>query len=181
MADNLPRLIKLILERASKNKKIILIVSVGLVGMLLVAFSSPGRDKTEAGNQMPQNNEVQKSGETEKSLSEFLQNINGAGRVEVMITYESGNENVYAVDTQQNSLRAENGEEEIKNSSEHIIIKTDGNENGLEVKEIYPKVRGVAVICQGGDNPVIKEQITAMVCALFNINSTQVSVARMAA
>lgn len=181
MDDRLPQKLKVRLEPIFKNKKLTLIVFVGILGMVLIAFGSFGSKQPEEKAQTQKNEQTQNTFEDEKNLSQFLKNINGAGRVEVMITYESGGENVYAVDVSENSLKGENGKEEIKNSSEHIIIKNGGNENGLEIKEIYPKVRGVAVICDGGDNPVIKEQITKIVCALFNINSNQVSVAQMAA
>lgn len=179
--ENLSRKIKPFFETLSENKKLAAIISLGLVGMMLIALSSFGGEKKRNEEKPKEQIQFVESGEFEKTISDFLSNISGAGRVEVMLTYDSGKESVYATDNGENSLKGENGREEIKTSSEHIIIKTDSGESGLEIKEIYPKIRGVAVICDGGSNPVIKEQITLLLCALFDINSTQISVAAMAA
>ena len=40
-------------------------------------------------------------------------------------------------------------------------------------------MEGVAVICSGGDDIVVKEKIIDCVCALFNISATRVSVAKL--
>ena len=45
------------------------------------------------------------------------------------------------------------------------------------IKEIYPEIRGIAVVCDGGNNPVIKEQLVSILSALFGINTNRISVA----
>ncbi len=166
-------------ENLLKNKKIPLIIFIGLLGMLLIAFGSFAKP-TEKKEDTAKEFEAENLYETEKELAEFLGKINGAGEVRVMVSMDSGKESVFALDTSENSSKSNGEKEEIKKTDEHIIIKTGSNENGLELKKIYPKIRGIAVICSGGNSPVIKEQITSLLCALFDINSTQVSVAEMA-
>ena len=39
--------------------------------------------------------------------------------------------------------------------------------------------KGVAVICQGGDDVAVRKAITEAVCALFDISSASVSVTKM--
>lgn len=163
------------------NKKLIIILTIGFVGIILIAMSSFESEQSE--NQRPNaenKNFSQYQQELQKELGDFLENINGAGEVNVMITFDTGSEKVYAYDTEENS-NVQDGNEERKYKNEHIIVKNDSGEDGLEIKEIYPKVRGVAVICDNADNSIIKEQIVSAVCALFDINSTQISVASKAA
>ncbi len=181
MIEKLAEKIKPAFEKLLQNKKAAVIMIIGFSGMFLIALSSFGSQTKETQAKTNIKQDTSSEIELETNLKNFLQNINGAGNVAVMITYESGNETVYATDNEQASSKNGEAKDEIKTSSEHIIIKNDGNENGLEIKQIYPKVRGIAVICEGGNDPVIKGQITETLCALFDIKSTQISVASMAA
>ena len=47
------------------------------------------------------------------------------------------------------------------------------------VAETYPEVRGVLVICQGGDNPVVIQQISEGVMALFRVEAHKIKVMKM--
>lgn len=93
-----------------------------------------------------------------------------------MITYESYEETVYAYDKNENTDAQ--GEREFR--SEYIVLDSGDKEDGMKVKVLLPEVRGVAVVCQGGGNPIIKEQIITAISALFNISSNKISVAVMA-
>ncbi|MGN0467284.1 MAG: hypothetical protein ACI4GY_00990 [Acutalibacteraceae bacterium] len=168
-------------DKIIRNKKLTAILAAGLAGILLIALSSIENTGEKAKTQENESKSLsQSAAEIQNELESFLENIDGAGKVNVMITFDTDTETVYAKDTEENSSsQAQN--EERKYKSEHIIIKNDSGESGLEVKQIYPKVRGVAVICENADNPVIREQIVSAVCALFDINSTQISVASKAA
>ena len=59
-------------------------------------------------------------------------------------------------------------------------IENDEDENGLLTKSVYPHVCGVAIVCDGAGDSVIKQRIIETVCALFDINSTNISVVRKA-
>ncbi len=176
---NRPKINEALLQLKDKifqNKKLLLIVSAGILGMLLIMFSSYGSDEPAKVPEKNEDIEVQMTNE----LTKLLQKVDGAGRVEVMLTFESSQEKIYAYDTDEDVESENNKSEERKTKSEHIIIKNESGEDGLKVKDIYPQIRGVAVICDGGADPAIKGQIIAMVSALFNINSTKISVAKMA-
>ncbi len=116
---------------------------------------------------------------TEKELEKLLGEISGAGNVKVMITLESCFENVYAVGENIKEEKNENNyESEIQ--EEYIIIKNGSStEECLVVKVYQPVVKGVAVVAEGADNSSVKNAITQTVCALFDINSTKVSVEKM--
>lgn len=168
---------KRILEKLKSDKKALFIIGLGLLVMVLVltvdlkpfAKSSPTSKDTPDFEQ-----------ELEEKLCSLLMQIKNAGRVKVMITYESSKEKVFAFDTDENVESGESLSSTRKTKNQYIIVENGNNETGLELKDIYPKVRGVAVVCDGAGNPVIKEQIVSVVSALFNIKSTNISVAEMA-
>ena len=59
-----------------------------------------------------------------------------------------------------------------------VTVKTaDGGEQALLVTTEMPQVRGVAVVCEGGDDEIINEKITNAVTAALNITSKRVYIA----
>ncbi len=53
----------------------------------------------------------------------------------------------------------------------------DGGEQALLVTAEMPEVRGVAVVCRGGDDELINEKIKNAVTAALNITSKRVYIA----
>lgn len=163
------------LERLKKDKKSLLTVVIGIAGMLLVLlselpfFSGEERTASEDTNSYYIQDLEQR---TEKMISK----IAGAGKVGVMLTYECAEETVWAKDISEKTDGNTGGNVEQK----HIIIDASQGETGLAVKVIYPKVRGVAVVCSGGDDPTVRSEIKALVSALFDIGSNRISIARRA-
>ena len=49
-------------------------------------------------------------------------------------------------------------------------------ENGKNTLILAGRVRGVAVVCTGGNDPVIQERVIGLVCALFDLPLRAVSV-----
>ncbi len=115
---------------------------------------------------------------TEKELERVLGKIEGAGDVRVMITLQSCYENIYAKSYENEKKQTENSTNE--NSKEEYVIVKNGstNEECLVIKVYEPEIKGVAVVCQGADNLKVKTAITETVCALFDISSAKVSVAK---
>mgnify|MGYP000724289646 CR=1 FL=1 len=50
------------------------------------------------------------------------------------------------------------------------------NNNPVVLKEIYPKVKGVIVVAQGGDNVEIKNQIISAVMSLLDLDANKIEV-----
>lgn len=169
--------IKKFFERIKSDRKALIIILLGAVIMLsvlMIDFPDKSKNKTEAS--LAQSYEQ----ELEDKLCRLISNIDKAGDVKVMITFESSKESVYAFDSDE-SVESKGGESSGKKvKNEYIIVKKDGDEGGLQIKDVYPKVKGAAIVCEGADDPIIKGQIISVVSALFDINSTNISVAKMA-
>lgn len=159
----------------NKEKKMYLYIGAAVLCVLIIAFSEGLSYEKKADNIINNKDYEMQFIETE-CLEEFLENIKGAGKVRVLITYEASTERVFAVDTDENSDFSNNSYDEINRKSKHIIIKDDDGEKGLIIKEIYPKVRGVAVICEGSENVLVRKQITDALCSLLDIKSNQISI-----
>ena len=114
-----------------------------------------------------------------KKLKKIIESIDGAGEAEVMIVFSSSKESVFAKDTDEDFENGESGGTR-KTKSKYIIVENDEGESGLLTKAVYPVVNGVAIVCDGAGDSVIKQRIVETVSALFDINSKNISVVRKA-
>ncbi|MDR3178460.1 MAG: stage III sporulation protein AG [Oscillospiraceae bacterium] len=181
-------LFKNILDKFARKegfKKIV--VAVGILGIILVFVSSflkPGttlkseRNKTSAQTYIEQ---------MQKNLEYLISNIEGAGKSEVLITLENGSEIIYAREEKKNQESSEDKAKgelgKIKQSDDfeikYITVReSDGNERALQIKEVEPKVKGVVVVCEGGNNKNVKEKIINAIKTIFSILKSQVFVTR---
>jgi stage III sporulation protein AG len=163
-------------ELPDRKRNIILCI-IGAIALLIIVVSElfTGEDIPS-----PQENRSEYAEDyierTEKELCSILEDIDGAGRVEVMITLESCYENVYAKGHSTQKDVDDSGEQS-QLTEEYVIVKNgSGTEECLVVKVYEPVVKGVAVVAEGADNAQVKKAITETVCALFDISSNKVSV-----
>lgn len=175
MIDFLKRIKKTKLTK----KQIVLFFLAATVLVMLVAseFSDSGTEISAVADTPEYSTQYIKK--TEKELEALLSEINGAGKVEVMITLENCYENVYAKGyTTKSEQDDQSNKKEV--DEEYIIVKNgSANEDCLVVKVYEPTVKGVAVVAQGADDIGVKTAITQTVCALFGISSAKVSVEKM--
>lgn len=163
-----------ILEKIKRDKKIAAIVCVGLAGIIMLSFSeimpakkdSSDKESEESATDIRDGYEE----DIEKRLTKIVSEINGAGRTEVMVTLDSGDENVYAVKEKSNDGTKER---------EYIVIDSDDNESGLLLKVIEPEIRGVAVICEGADSASVRQEIISTVSAVLGITTNRISIAKI--
>ena len=107
-------------------------------------------------------------------LTDVLSAMDGVGACEVMITLNETNENVYA---QNSSEKTEENKSEYE--SEYVIHSGENGDDPVLIKQYFPQVKGVAVVCTGGDDIRVKENIVNSVTALFNISSNRISVSKI--
>ena len=100
----------------------------------------------------------------EAQLQDLIGQIDGAGATTVMVTLETGEETVYATDTQSGQTQ----------SQETHVLLDDGT--ALAQTVYYPQVCGVAVVCDGGGDVRVAARITELVRALLDISSTRICV-----
>jgi stage III sporulation protein AG len=163
----------------NKSKNIKIFAGLGLaagVFLVLLSFISPG----ESNNKPQEMNLSRIDSETyvrnqEDKLKEILNRIEGVSDPFVMITLDSSSEQIFAVkeNTKENSSR--NGETVQKEISTDIIFYGD-DRSPILIKEIQPKIKGVAVICKGISNAEIQMRIINLVSTVLNLPTNRVYV-----
>lgn len=163
-----------------KNKIIIWVV-VGILILGLLLFNYNNIKKTPVlETSSCESNDNDYINSMEKKLSNILSSINGVGKCDVMITVDGGKEYVYAIE--------ENVKNDMTISDEktHTIEETEkkyksfseqNKENPLIIKELLPNINGVAIVCEGGNNAAVKNDIINIVGKALGISSDKIAIA----
>ncbi len=85
---------------------------------------------------------------TEQRLLEIVSQIEGVGEAKIFLTMDNGGESVY-----------------LKNTDTKTV-------------SIEPKVRGVVVVCDGGNDPLVVSRVMEAVTKALNIHSDRVCITK---
>lgn len=166
-------------EQLPKKNHLLLILLAGIL-LLVVTFpdvrSKPSADESEDGSAsvMNENTDLQKyADDLEKEIAGILSRVEGVGEVEVMITLKSGNRKI--VEKDERSTRDDAAEE-----TSVYRQNADGSSEPYVNTELAPGIEGVAVIAEGGGSPVVRQEITEAVQALFDVEAHKIKIMKHA-
>lgn len=112
--------------------------------------------------------------EAEQKLEKILGQMEGVGKADVMITLSSSSEKIIEKDE-------ETAKDETQSTKSETTVYEETSDRGQTPyvsKELTPSVEGVVVLCEGGDEPVVIQQITEAVEALFSVESHKIKVVK---
>lgn len=140
-----------------KNK--LVIPCVAALGLILIVFGG-----TVGGGSRTKEDEYTELGYytayLEERIEELCVSIEGVNRATVLLTLDSSTESVYGTDA----------------NADYLIVKDSDGEHAVKLCEIYPKIRGVAVVCTGGDSAAMREKIVKLLSASLGIPSNKIEV-----
>ena len=181
------RIIRETIEKASRklcrDKKLLAVVLILFSGIFLLLASEIFPSEKAASEQIVQTTEATDvsvySDYLENRLVSMISSIEGAGETRVMVTLESGGEDIYLHDFDYGENADPSGKNSVERKDEYVIIDGSSGEQGIVVRRAEPKVRGGAVVCEGGGSEQVRSMIVDTVTALLDISSARVSVAKM--
>ena len=159
-----------------KNPKVLVVV--GLCGILLIFLSTFIGSDDKTSGKISEMDVEQYRAMLQEDIAEMVTDITGSRKVSVIVTLESGIRYSYADVTEESSSDKSDGDSdstvsEIKEG--YVTVKSsDGGEQALLLTTQMPEIRGVAVVCVGGDNEILREKITNTITAALNITSKRV-------
>lgn len=123
----------------------------------------------------------------EEKLEKVLGEMEGVGKVKVMITLSDYGESIVEKDTTDitntvNETDSNGGsrntlEREIQ--SETVYVEDDSGNYPYVGKEILPTIEGILVVAEGGGNATVVSQISKAAMALFPIEAHKIIVVKM--
>ena len=135
---------------AAKYKYVLIILLAGLI-LLLLPTGSRTKAKTAQAAAVSEQTQPQTIQAEEQRLTTLLQQINGAGQVQVLLSYCCSAERELA---------------------------TDDSGEAVELKTVSPQYLGAVVVCDGADSPQVQLAVTQAVAQFTGLSTDHISVLR---
>lgn len=178
-------------EFFSGKKGTTILLIAGLAGMVLILLStmwpsSAGKSSRSSSSAISSDEYAAK---LQKQLESIIGKIDGVGRVQVLVTVESGVQYVYeqnqkSASDKSSTSQTDGGTQTQENNSNEqnpvIVDNASGGQSPLVRTELQPAVKGVVVVCDGGDNATVKENVTDAIMTALDLPSTHISVSKRA-
>ena len=155
-------------EILSKLKKIkfehivVIILAIAVGAVAIMTFGSGGeKEESYIG-------ETEKYvSSLEKKLSETLSKINGADKVSVVITVNSG----ISSDIAKDEKTVSNGE---KTTTTSVPVLVGGKP--IVIREVYPEITGVVIVAKGADNINVKMALLDAATTALGISCDRIKI-----
>ena len=152
------------------NKSIVVVAVLLILGLLLLTLPSASNySKSESSNEERLKQYIDG---LENKIGTLCSKINGVSNVSVTVYLESGFETVYAYNEQNKATS--NG---INSEKKYVTIGSGNDEAMVCIVEKMPSIAGVAIVCKGGGNPVIANQLITLISSAYNVPKNKISVA----
>jgi len=167
---------------------LLILFLIGILILITINFFSTSKIQNNSDQNQTQSPDLKSVDDYESSVQTKLKNtleqIEGVGKVEVMVSFECGEEQVPALNITDSTNNTEEKDTEggtrnttQNNNGSTVVITNDGSKSEpLIVKTYKPKVTGVCVVAEGADNKLTELRISKAVINLFNITDDKVNV-----
>ena len=152
----------------AKYKHVLLILLVG-IGLMLLPSGGKSTSQNAAPTAEPE--PVAKTQTLQEQLSDLLSRMEGAGRVEVLLTLATGEETLYQTDGDRTS--------ETERFDTVLVSDSGHNETGLIRQVNPPTYLGAVVLCQGADSSALRLAITQAVANATGLGYHKITVLKM--
>lgn len=150
-------------EWADKYKYAVLILLIGLALLLIPEKQTNGQ------NDPAEPVAAAQEALTPEMIAQFLQSVEGAGKVKVLLSTGAGEETIYQTDT----------DDAGGSVSTVIVTDSERNEGGL-IRQINPAAyKGAVVICQGADSPAVRLAVTQAISKITGLGTDAICVLKM--
>lgn len=136
-------------QMISNDKVRRMIIIAGIVGIALIFISTYVDFDVGNAKHEEEFSVTTYSTQIESDLQNVISQIQGAGQTKVLLTME--------------------------NSVEYVYL----DDSTTKTKEIEPHIRGVLVVCEGGDDPVVVERISEAVTKSLDISTAKVCITKL--
>lgn len=175
---------------SKKGSMILLIVGFAGIALILLSDLLPLQPNKNAGSSSTSatSNSSTYAKQLETDISQIVGKIDGVGRIHVMVTVESSAQYVYEQsekttnDTSVTSQSDGSTQKQTNTNSEEspvVMQNNSGGQQALIKTQLQPQILGVAIVCDGGDNPVVQENVVNTIMSILDVSSDHISICKM--
>lgn len=170
-ADAVARQGKKLLGKIEQYKFVLLVLLAGLL-LLLLPTGSGTKTVPEGGTDPPELSFDLEG--LEEKLARTLSQVEGAGKVSVVLTVKASTRQVLAQNIQ--TTDQDGGMEERRDTV--VISQGTGKESAVPLQQIYPQFQGALVVCPGGEIPDVRLKLVEAVSALTGLGADKISICK---
>lgn len=164
-------------QRKSGIKKWMLpLIAVIGVALLLAAKHWPQEGTAQQADRNPADaTEDELAAYTEALTTEIeslCTRVAGAGRVSAAVSLQGGFTYLYATDSEQKT----DGKGGEQSSENHITVGNGASESAVLLTRVPPPVRGIGIVCDGGDQSAVRTEIISLLSAAYGVGSNRIYV-----
>ena len=111
----------------------------------------------------------------EQQLSALLSQMEGAGRVQVLLTQATGEQTTYQADSDSSAGQSS----ETERTDTVLVTDSSRNQTGLVCRVDPPTYLGAVVLCQGAENSAVRLAITEAVANATGLGYHKITILKM--
>ena len=174
------QLLEFLRQKLKGENGVRLVVFLGIAGLVLILLSGflPDKAKPSSRTETSRTETTasdlsmeQNCRQTEQQLVSILEQVEGVGTCQVMLTADGTSETIYAQDQEQ-----EQGESRTKIQKKCVIVSDSGSQQPLVQQVVAPEISGVIVVCSGASSAVVQERVTKAVQAVLHLAASRICV-----
>ncbi len=165
--------LKTVLNKIKKSNLLIIVAAVLVLMLVFASFTAEKGDITPEKAIDLYNKQYCIS--LEEKLETVVYAVNGIEKCVAMVTLKGGVEYIYASDNQQSHTSGDKESMEEKSNVTVLSDKQQG-EKAVVIKELYPEINGVALVCKGNNSPSVILAVKNAAATALGISTDKVCV-----
>ena len=156
------------------------LVAVAALGVLLLLFgdrmvASVGvvRSESGEGSEAVTEDELSRyAAELTAQIEQLCSTVQGAGAVHAAVSLQGGFTYLYATDRESR----QDGTQTLQSSESYITVGSGSGERAVLLTRVPPDIRGIGIVCEGGENASVRAEIISLLSAAYDIGSNRIYV-----
>ena len=150
------------------KKSFIFFAVLAVLGIVLMCAAGGEDEKKDDSVGIEDMDPAEYAKNVEERVEALCNRIDGVSSTYAVVTLKGGYKAIYALDMQSGSSNSKN---------QTVIIGSGSAEKGLLIGYENPEIAGIGIVCSGGDDYNIKQNIISVVSSAFNLPSNKIFVA----
>ena len=162
---------KSVINREIPRKRILVLILLALLGVSLILLSKCASNENvskQSGTELEGLDPAEYAKSVEDKVESLCNKIDGVSSTYAVVTLKGGYRAIYATDSQAGSSNSKN---------QTVIIGSGSSEKALLVGYENPEIAGIGIVCSGGNDPVLRQNIISVISSAFNISTNKIFVA----
>jgi|AGTN01.1.fsa_nt_gi hypothetical protein len=183
MSEEFKTKVKSVIAKLKTIKNIEIIVGVVIIAIVALIYSTVTSNQGKAKTASPAKTDAVTSNLAdglESRLEQILSQIDGAGQVKVMITFESSAEIVAASTTNRHSNTSSSSgggsTTTVTETISPIIVTNNGKSEIIILKQIMPEIRGVIIVAEGASNIRVRSELRRAAQTALGVNASSIEI-----